>query len=459
MTRVPATIMIFVTIAATMLYSAGTRPAGAADMSGLRQDRCEDWRTLKDFTGRELDTDLLTSYRMIARVVRTAPPLLEILRSERDRYPKRARWPRPWSVDSLLNRYYLAPLATPAAAEIFPELRFNDIVELKAYTQVGCRIKDNPPLIYSVVKTDTPYGDISPQVTLLRYGTPDNGLLRIYADGSAEYQIGDQSPHILKDQHLTPEEFGRLTELLDSPGADRIRAVTEDPGSETPDTGYLILARDRLYISALPGGDPSWKGLRALLESVKKRLRRPLAVTLTHLGRREANMINWDPKDVSFEQFLEWKRTAREVMARYGPGEEYSEADSQLLEPLRKEASYPFRRVLEVSSSRDIMVAYNDKLYAVSKNHQHPAGAKFGWWSYMVLDVYEITENPNASAWRLWPLDAGIRLRDVPPKTGLPIPHELMQEHFDFYDTIRGPTKFVEEGMIYERVDLRRSLR
>ena len=432
-------------------------PVSANEAPRLNRARCENWKGVADFTGRDLDSDHLASHMMIARILTTAPLTVEVLQSEMALYPKRDRWPIPRTAEDLVKAEYLQPPVLPEVAEKLPEFRYDDLVVLRAYTQTDClRIADNPPLIHDIQQAPGRHAHVRESFAIVRYGTPDDARLRIFAGGGAEYVVGDQAKDITLRNPLTAGEFSRLQELLASPEISGLTVPADDvspSGSRTAD--YLVLSTERLFPTFIPPEGSVLEPLRSLLESIKKRLRRPLGVRLYYQRMRQTNIIPWPSADFELQELIELQRTAMAVLARAPGGEERTAAENEILARLGREIPYPLRLTLQSRKGAQTFVADGGKLYRVFPAYAPPADKMYGMGTYLRLTVQEITAAKNDSPWRLWPADAGIRLQDM-PREGVALSTELLQRQYDFFDSIGGFSKFIEDGVEYERVNLER---
>lgn len=391
---------------------------------------CYDWGRDYILGEADINPDYITESTIVGRVIRPAPLMLELLQIngedwnpgvDRLRYNSAG----PLTVAALEGRVYTLPAVTPGAFDQAPLYQYNDIIQADIYGQSRCDpVGKSPPLVHDIRPYKPVREGITGRFVLLRYGFGKGGRIIVYHDGRIEYYFGYRGSAVAATEHLTRNESLALRQALQDFSEMPADAASLEKNAVLD--GYLIVTRNRYFVTSLPTTAAGVDGIVNILNDVRNRLRKTQQVKFFYWNKSAAKVNPWDTTHFTFKELLQKKSEGI-------PFREGHQLTNYLRNNLAKHPDDP------------AFITDGGKMYHII----------LGGYAYDTLRIREVTVEKNETRWRRWPANLGIRLKDIPPDGIVIRSGRLRPEADDFLDTVNYAPRFVEDGFEYERVDVR----
>ncbi|MGB9455772.1 MAG: hypothetical protein WCB12_06995 [Bryobacteraceae bacterium] len=416
---------------------------------------------------------LSIAVRIIARVVGVHPVVFEILDDERQQpgASDTCQMLRIHTVDARLRSALL-------------ELRFGDLVEATLAAMEGGMSRmilakleriHGEPVYFHERPAD---GGCSNRVgTLVAYRKHSGETLIVRKDGSIYYN--DARSSVFDRHRLEPEDLARLMQSFQSAGFDGFPSSLP-PIDNTQGRPSITLVCARHQRVLVPGRESFLAPVLAALEEVKTKALSGSYYLLRYNERRDITLLDWPFPKLPLDQIESMKRMAysQEAQAR-ASGRTVPRTSGGIYQELPAEylAKLPGPSPPEFSVSdpnRDVYVRRGPKIFRVGRRCSSEGPKCMTVDSLQVQELMaadspalphvigpsgdSVAYLPGGVTW-LWPADAGISLRDVPPR-GQPISNEDFAKHGllyrELYEAGSPGILFIEGRYYYVGVRLDR---
>lgn len=432
-------------------------PNAAAEYSDVPP--CSDWKGRSVVELPHDDKILYSIYSTVVRVLDTDPLVLEALAD-----PQLVE--RNFSSDSLpteIPHHAGDLLQLPLTADVESqrtEYAFDDITVVDTYQELGCLGRmtwsggEHRPVIVAVTKVPDNSGLYHELGTLLRFGTPGGGVLRLHENGQAVYLVGPGHDMRIDGEFVSPERIERVRAALASANIQSMPPA--DISFRGQGHGYFLMAADTEYYAVRFDQPPArFKPLMQELGQITGELAPKFMYRIYIEKKVTTNVFKWTPREIGLGQLAElqerkiewWDQSQRtrftkqdtDMFAKlYKP---LPEAVLNLLTQTRKQGKHKF------------VALDGAHLYEVSQNKNPNALAAAGPDTYGTLTVIRLPD--NETKWLQWPAYLGIRLADIPPE-GLNIGLREYQDHAFFYDTLDSASSFIDGDYEYRGIRIER---
>lgn len=358
------------------------------------------------------------------------------------------------------------PLTVDVAAQR-AEYTFDDIAVVNTYHPLGCGERmtwskgDHRPVIVAMNKIQDTSGLYRQLGTLLRFGTPGGGILRLHENGQVAYLVGPNQDMRIDNEFISPRRIQQVRATMASANMQCLPPAHfnfrhQDQRSHR----YFLMAADtELCIVQFDQAPARFQPLLQELEQIIGELAPKFTYRIFVEKKVATNVFKWTPREIALEHLAEvqerkiewWDKTQ---WTRYT--KQYTDMFAKLFKPLPAEILNVYNQTRK--QGRDTFLALDGPyLYEVSGNGNPNALAAAGDNTYGALAVTRVPTNPNETKWREWPAYVGIRPADIPPE-GLNIGLREYQDHASFYDTLDAASHFIEgdyeyRGFRIERVN------